>query len=159
LLLITLLLFALVLLAAGQATRETAGQAPHGVLHLLGGLSCHLLGLASNLSRLIRGLARHVLRLVGDLTCGVLRLIGHPARGAYFLLPVALLLGAGKPTDSILHALYGLTRLVCGLARRILRLLLDVLLLFLYFAHWLLLFEIVVLWPYFATKRVPILIA
>lgn len=154
-----LLIFALILLAAGQAARETAGQAANGVLHLSGCLSCHVLGLACHLTGLIGCLARHVLRLIGDLSSGVLRLIGHPARGAFFLLPVALLLGAGKPTDSILHALYRLTRLVCGLARRILRLLLDVLLLFLYFAHWLLLFEIVVLWPYYATKRVPILIA
>jgi hypothetical protein len=157
-----LLLLAIALLAAGQApcetTCEAAGQATHGVLHLSGGLACHILGLFRHLSCLVGGLACHVLRLPGDLSGGVLRLAGHPARSSFVFLPTILLLGTSQSADGILQALYGLSCLVGGLARHVLGLLLAVLLLVLYFAHWLLLFEVVVACPYDALKRVPILI-
>src|SRR5215203_7143667 len=51
---------------------------------------------------------------------------------------------AGEAAHGVLDALHGLARLVGGLPRRILRLLLAALLLVLYFAHSLLLFEFVV---------------
>src|SRR5829696_1757580 len=157
------------LLAALLATEQSAGEVAHGVLHLVdrtatalvaagqpaGEAAQGVLGLARHLTGLIRGLSRHVLRLTGDLSGSALRLIYHPAQSTF----ASLLLVTSQSADGILHALHGLTRLVGGLPPRILRLLLAALLLVLYFTHWLLLFEFVVLCPRDVTNRVPILVA
>jgi hypothetical protein len=83
------------------------------------------------------------LRLIGDLSSSALCLTYHPAQTTF----ASLLLVTSQSADGILHALHGLSRLVGGLSRRILRLLLAILLLVLYFAHWFLLFGFVVLCP------------
>jgi hypothetical protein len=68
------------------APSQTAGQAAHGVLHLLGGSSHGILGLASHLSYLICGLSRCLLGLPDCLTCGVLHLLGRSLCGLHDLL-------------------------------------------------------------------------
>src|SRR5215217_8764549 len=175
------------LLAALLATEQSAGEVAHGVLHLVDrtatalvatgqpageaaqgvlGLARHLTGLVGDLTGgvlylpgrlagLVGGLSRHLLGLIRDLSGSALRLIYHPAQSTF----ASLLLVTSQFADGILHALHGLTRLVGGLPRRILRLLLAALLLVLYFTHWLLLFEFVVPCPCDITNRVPILVA
>src|SRR5215211_7163148 len=130
-------------LAALLATEQSAGEAANGVL-----------GLVRHLTDLTRGLSRHVLRLTGDLSGSALCLTYHPAQTTF----ASLLLVTSQSADGILHALHGLSRLVGGLSRRILRLLLAILLLVLHFAHWFLLFGFVVLCPCDATNRLPVFI-
>src|SRR5215210_2058418 len=163
-----------------------ADEPARSALGLLHSPSCGLLGLARHLACLVRGLVRGVLHLLGGPTGRILHVLGYLAhlvrdpaeRPPTLLLAVALLAAreaAGQAPHGVLGLLHGptcgllaclvrgLPRHLLGLVRslsgRILCLLLAVLLLVLYFAHWFLLLEIVVPCPYDATKRVPILIA
>jgi hypothetical protein len=63
------------------APSQTAGQAAHGVLHLLGCSSHGILSLAGHLPYLICGLAGCLLGLPDCLTCCVLHLLGRSLRG------------------------------------------------------------------------------